>query len=86
MTRATHGFTLLDALVGTLLSLLVLGALVAGVGTPAAAMSSSVSAPSLAVVWLWKTPRMSVSSTNLGSGPAAAASTSPVFSRSSGGM
>ena len=48
-------------------------------------MSSSVSAPSLSVVWQWKTPVMSAVSTSSGSSSFSAASISPVFSRSSGG-
>ena len=51
----------------------------------ARAISSRLALPSLAVVWLWKTPRMSPGSISVGSSFAAASSISPASSRISGG-
>src|SRR5512136_196673 len=52
---------------------------------PAAANSPRVRCPSVAVVWMWRSPRMAFSSTRTGRSPASARSISPRSSRISGG-
>src|ERR671935_1708 len=56
----------------------------AAIAPQVAAIRSSEALPSERVVWQWRSPRMSATSTRRGSVPAAAAAISPVPSRSSG--
>ena len=50
------------------------------------AMASMLAVPSLQVLWMWKSPLMSSMVTRWGNFPSIAASISPLFSRSSGGI